>query len=144
MKLWASRKVMARIQSFSNLKSLNSGDGTQEGSEWGSYTQETGRWRVKLLVGAGRAVEKSVKQTWRKGGEGRNVSSSAAGQGLKLASKKGLVGGLTSYHPDSSSTKDPHVSAAVNFEFYNGHQQKKHNLLYKHRFYNQLPESMFN
>ena len=44
---------------------------------------------VKLLVGAaGRVVERSKKQTWRKGGKGRNVSSSAAGQGLKLQVKR--------------------------------------------------------
>lgn len=78
---------MPSIQSFSNLKSARSGDGTQEGSERGSYTQETGRWGVKFLMGAtGRVVEWSKKQTWRKGGKGRNMSNSAAGQGLKLAS----------------------------------------------------------
>lgn len=83
------KKVDAQDTVFQQLKI---------GQEWGrdtgrvrpgSYTQETGRWGVKFLIGAtGRVVEWSKKQTWRKGGKGRNVSSSAAGQGLKLARER--------------------------------------------------------
>lgn len=135
---------MPRIQSFSNLNWASSGTGHRQGQNEAAT--------LRKLAGGGKAfgggsregcweVQETDLEERRKR---QKCVKFCCWTGIKTPSEKGLVGGLTSYHPDSSSTKDPHVSAAVNFEFYNGHQQKNDNLLYKHCFYNQLPGSMFN
>ena len=94
---------------FQQLKSRWEGErGRGRDREQGSHKQETVRQEGKVSGGGrGRVVERSKEQTLRKRGRGRNVSSCAAGQGLKLSSEKGSADGLTSYHWTLLQQKTP-------------------------------------